>query len=94
MTRTVKRGHEASRRNTDNDLPSEQPGPRSAANAAVTAAFSVLQENQFTSTVNSLVGLAASDESDKDSVSIKMLEGLEILPLKPDMERSATQEDW
>ena len=61
--------------------------PKSAANAAVTAAFSA----PHTSTVNLLVTLAASDESDKNSVSLKMLEGLERLPPKPDMERSATQ---
>ena len=91
-TRTVKRMcHEASRRNTDNDLPSEQPisesRPRSAANAAVTAAFSAPQEVKFTSTVNSPVRLAASDESGKDSVSLKILGGLEMLPPKLDMER-------
>ena len=95
-TRTEKRTcYEASRRNTDNDLPSEQPisesRPRSAANAAVTAAFSAPQEVKFTSTVNSPVRLAPSDESGKDSVSLKMLGRLEMLPPKPDMERSATR---
>ena len=94
-TKTVKRMcHEASRRNTDNDLPLEQPisesRPRSAANAAVTAAFSAAG-SQLTSTVNSPVRLAASDEFGKDNVSLKMLGVLEMLPPKPDMERSATQ---
>ena len=46
---------------------------RSVANAAVIAAFSAPLEVKFTSTVNSPVRLAASDESGEDSVSFKML---------------------
>ena len=65
--------------------------PRLAANAAMTAASSAPQEVKFTSTVNLPVRLAAFDEYGKDSVLLKMLGGLEMLPLKPDMERSATQ---
>ena len=45
---------------------------KSVANAVMIAAFSVLQEVKFASTVKSPVRLAASDKSGKDSVLLKM----------------------
>ena len=63
---------------------------KSVANAVMIAAFSVPQEVKFASTVNSPVRLAASDESGKDSVSLKMFGNHNNAATKPDMERSAT----
>ena len=93
--------HEASRRNTDNDLSSEQPASetlmakisthRPPADAAVTAASSAPQEVKFASTVNSPVRLAASDESGENSVSLKMLGDSTCCHPGQDKERSATQ---
>ena len=72
------------------DLPSEQPVSetlmaktsrlKSVANAVMIAAFSAPQEVKFASTVNSPVRLAASDESGKCSVSLKMFGNHKMLP--------------
>ena len=85
--------HEAGRRNTDNDQPSEQSNsesrPRSASNAAGPQHSALRRKSVHVDYEFTPVRLAASEESGKDSLSLKMYRGLQMSPPKPDMERSA-----